>query len=248
MLKKFKNYELLQYKLSSTINKNFELLLAKNDSQYESIFATICSTMASTVLTQIAGEYIDKTGCKIYIILFYLLYFISFFLIGYLVCVALFKLISAFIKLIKSHEEVEEITLKQKNVIINNFDNIACDCILIAFEFINDFNSNLNNSKNLRTYYYYETFYYLSKAINYTQLICDEEYIKLPNSDKGIDLFRLENIISLIDEICCFILKNKDNITITDNLKKSFIFQIDKAHANINILRSKYESILQKNY
>ena len=123
-------------------------------------------------------------------------------------------------------------TIKQ---LIDDFDHIACDNILISQNFIEAY-FNDNTSSNLKEFYFYEIIYYTNVSlakINSITLYKDRCIGNNETSGKKIHLYRLGNALSMLNEIYKFLNNNKSSILLEPSLQESLFAQINKLHESI---------------
>ena len=108
-------------------------------------------------------------------------------------------------------------TMKQ---IQKDFDNIACDSILVAKGYLDAFSalSNSDSNKSLKTFYFYEIMHYLDTACEKTKELVQykSECIRTIQTASGVDVFRVSNLLNIIKEIDTFLDINFNAIC-TDN-------------------------------
>jgi len=87
--------------------------------------------------------------------------------------------------------------------LIDEFDHVACDGILLALDFLKKYKASFKKSIDERQLYLIEAFYYYKKAIDVTEQVVDhgELCINNINKDDGISRYRLINIYKLFKEI-----------------------------------------------
>lgn len=102
---------------------------------------------------------------------------------------------------------------KEVRKIINKFDEIACDNILISQNFIDAYKRH-GTSQNLKEFYFYEIIYYTKISLsNINDLILNSKMC-IGNSQNlnKVQLFRLENALKMLKEIYDFLEKEKSDI------------------------------------
>ena len=128
--------------------------------------------------------------------------------------------------------------------LIDDFDNITFDNLLIAYDYIDHINR-LPEKKKLQitTFYFHETAYYLRIAISKTkELLIDnrrERCLNIKGNTLGVDVFRLFNAHKMMVEIFSKmkdVLKNTpDKIcTYTDDLSYIISYQLEEINRDIN--------------
>lgn len=237
MIDSFKNFERLRYRISNDIknliadNKN-----STNDMK-EQVSNTIFATVFSALITEIA---FSKDGgnfewCSVFkmIAIFVVVYIASYFLYN-----LLYGKIVKYINKRKIH------TVKQgMDVMVQiqkDFDNIACDSILLARDYKKEFEALEDNedNHNLKVFYYYEMMHYLDTACEKTQMLVKNKQrcIRTMNESEGVDIFRVLNIKDMMIELNKF-LEDHFELTCRQSEQKEAIKyqreQIDKTISKI---------------
>lgn len=77
--------------------------------------------------------------------------------------------------------------------------------------------------QNLKIVYFYEMIHYLEKACNVTVDLCKfkNKYIRTDGAPRGVDVYRLENMIDLLKEMIVFSCHELDNLDIVLKHRKN---------------------------
>lgn len=226
MVDSFKNFERLRYRLSSDINHNVDEL--RNDSAesrnsvVNSILAIIFSAFFSEVAVGLTFDISNLWKELVRICAFVILYIIS-----YYSCKRILEKRDMKNKENEGKEGSSD-TFTGVNQCVKDFDNIACDSVLLAKGYMTEVLEVKDHL--LQQFYYYEIMHYIETAntkIN-SLMINKAECIKRPEKASGVELFRLDNILDMEEEIYKFLKnhldtfigeKNSDYKTIEERLK-----------------------------
>ena len=90
--------------------------------------------------------------------------------------------------------------------LIDDFDNITFDHLLIAYDYVEQINVAIDNKNTeVATFYLHETLYYLRTAVNKTKEILienrREQCLNIKRNTRGVDVFRLFNAHRMMEEI-----------------------------------------------
>ena len=298
MHRSFKSMELVRHYLSTSIRDNADSLVKQVKYGIKEIAATVFAASLSPVITIVAKSRL-LSGYPVWskAALLVIIY-----MVGFALSYLTFRLIYNYVShKMAVYRENKQPSYAERKKAIDNFDHIACDCVLISLEFINTFEEYQNHSEEseeplpdekgledpeeplpdktapadakeqepkeevlksieeslpsksilVKTFDYYEILYYLKKAIEYTiPLTSDvDNYFRLSSGNtKGVDLFRIINIHSLMQQIHVFLDKHKDDISVPDALKpelsdqiKHILEQLNEIYDNcIGFLHDKY--------
>lgn len=202
MVNSFKNFERLRYRLSNDIRQITSDNKETSDNLKEQISNTVFATIFSALITEVVFRD-NGTGydiCKILklVITFVLIYIISYMLYNYL-----YKQINQ--KL--SERKIYSVTPDMISLIQiqKDFDNIACDSMLMAMDSKKAFQGleNTPENINLKEFFYYEVMHYLDVTCDKTQDLIDNKdcCIRTINEATGVDIFRVINIKNIICEL-----------------------------------------------
>jgi len=166
VLKEFKNFELIRHHFSTDIEENIKTLSKRIRDGSGEIAGTLFATASSLPVTYMIQKnfFDDKTivGVISIVLSYLVIFFLSY---GLYIIVHMLKI------WLMSTDSMKLPGLNEIKNKIDDFDHIACDCILIALEFIEDYRrqdtnnakSNMYVAQELKTFNFYEIHYYLKK-------------------------------------------------------------------------------------
>lgn len=214
MINSFKNFERLRYRISNDLKD----LLINNKNSNDNMRGEISNTIFATIFSAFVTEVVFNSNLQmikwgkmvIMLLLFIIIYVISYWLYNFLHL----KLLSYLGK-----RQLQTID-KSMDVMIQiqkDFDNIACDSILAARDFKLAYTKERKN-KNIKAFYLFETMHYLTTACEKTKNLVEnkEKCIRTSSEAEGVDVFRVQNIINIMQEIDKFLdenLKELDDYT-----------------------------------
>lgn len=142
---------------------------------------------------------------------------------------------SNFVKLVNKIKNSYKKYKKKDNVeyvkqLIDDFDHIACDNVLISKEFIaHFFKEKKRGDYKSATFAYYESLYYLKSASDKIKRVLDngEHCINNKNTVVSLDIYRLTNLYSMMVDIFNLIKNNRNDILIEKELSKILDRQIN---------------------
>lgn len=239
MIDSYKNIERLRYRINLELNGIKESIDRNSSTWFEEMKIQISSAVISALMAGAitTSEFSSVKGHIISLLsivikynsinsilgwLFSVVFFIILFVLIYEIFDYLANNITKHLKRYKVNRQVKIDYQKE-------FDNIACDSIFVAIEYRKEYQNSQNTNDNLKTFYFYEIIHYLETACIITRNLClyKDEYIKL--NDKiatGVEIYRIHNMVNLIDELLRFANNQKDIINITPNDKLMVINKI----------------------
>lgn len=244
MIDSFKNIERLRYRLSN------DMLKIANDNNEKSsdikgqISNTIFATVFSAFITEVAFRepeviYDWRTVIKLVLV------FVGIYILSYITYNFLYSHIIAFWKERKIH--TVKTGMKVMIQIQKDFDNIACDSVLMARSYRNAFRDLPNNSeyKTLRTFYYYEILHYIDVACDKTQDLINYKQYCIRTTDKavGVDLFRVINIKNMIQELNTFLQQKFDEICYDNSQTEAIMYQYNETKKKIEFIAKEIEKL-----
>lgn len=120
-------------------------------------------------------------------------------------------------------------SMSKKIQIQKDFDNIACDSILMARGYRNAFKEleESPENKTLKVFYYYEIMHYLDVACVKTKHLVENKESCIRTIDKaiGVDIFRVVNIEKMMQELDVFLVEEFPNICDDENQIKAVQYQ-----------------------
>ena len=206
MINSFKNFERLRYRLSNDMRKIAVESQENTDSLSGQIANTIFATLFSAFITEVAFRD-SESGFDFPMIAKLCGVFIVVYIISYIIYNYIYKLIVKLWNGFRVHSV--NTGIKKMIQIQKDFDNIACDSILIAREYQSAFDDleMTNENKNLRIFYYYEILHYLDTACDKTEALVKNksDCIRTMNEATGVDIFRVINIKNMMIELDQFL-------------------------------------------
>lgn len=231
MIDSYKNIERLRYRLNLDLSE-IKGSIDKNTSMwYEEmlvqISSAIISAMAAGVITSNGFSGLNDWFGVLFKKIFSNGTFSS--IIAWVLCIIIFicvyilifLLIELAIKKIKYNKKNKDVNRQIYKDYQKEFDNIACDSIFVAFEYKKEYNNPEEKSNNIRLFFFYEVLHYLQTACFTTRDLCKfkDRYIKVGNDLEGVDIYRIYNMIDLMNEILAFLEVEKERIAIDEESK-----------------------------
>lgn len=223
-----KNLELLRFYLSKDINKIDKKIQANNSD-------TIGYFIASLVDILIVLVFDDYLKCvSLWKKILCILGLVALFILVSKVAIFFSKCIRN-----RSKESGKELYVDESiQEVIDNFDNIACDGLLICENYIQKYNQ--ANKPHVKDFYLYEIIHYLKKMSDIFRIIYSRKDLYISSLNKElIDVYRVNNFILFSQEINCFL---QDNISMPSGMH-----DLDKDLTNLNEEISKWKVISQEN-
>ena len=244
MFASFKNTELFRYFVRVDLNNGIDKILKQNKSSFSLIAGSIFSGSFSILGTYFGMKEIEYSSfCKIVITsaLFTLLFVIG---------MGLFKVFIFLGSFIYNAVKKEKTPSKTKvKELIDNFDHIACDNILISQNFINAYNDK-NTPIFLKEFYFYEVVYYTNVSLSIIQKLIYNKNLCIndKNNTNRIHLFRLENVLFMINDIYEFIDDNKEKIGVDTVLQPSVNNMVAELYNKLDNLIKQCKKIKEEKY
>ncbi len=244
MFTSFKNTELFRYFVRVDLNNGIDKILKQNKSSFSLIAGSIFSgsfSILGTYFGMRSNEF--SSFCRIVIstALFSMLFIIGMGLFkGFIFICSYFHNASKKEKL-PSKAEIKEM--------IDDFDHIACDNILISQNFIKAYQKK-NTPILLKEFYFYEIVYYTNVSLSIIQkLIYNKKFcINDKNNTNRVHLFRLENALSMINDIYTFVDDNKEKIGVDTILQPSVNNMVSRLSTALNTLSKECKDIKKEKY
>lgn len=213
MIGSFKNFERLRYRLSNDMREIALDTKGNTDEIKGQISNTIFATIFSAFITEIAFKD-NEIGYNLGTVSLLILIFCFVYIVSYITYNFLYNiLVAAWNKRKVNKIDNSADTMKQ---IQKDFDNIACDSILVAKGYLDAFSTLSNNdlNKSLKTFYFYEIMHYLDTACEKTKELVQykSECIRTIQTASGVDIFRVSNLLNIIKEIDIFLDVNFNTI------------------------------------
>lgn len=220
MFKHFKYLELTRHHIIKKTKKIFDESNKSDNSNFNQICEVVFSSAMTLFLSFLAELYFsDSQFLEIKFLKSFELPLwaesIIMFIIGIVVYIILFITVKYIYRLIsrrwknfiyqEKHHGPDTSELKIKEL-IDDFDNITFDHLLIAYDYVDQINVAIDNKNTeVATFYLHETLYYLRTAINKTKEILienrREQCLNIKRNTRGVDVFRLFNAHRMMEEI-----------------------------------------------
>ena len=233
MINSFKNFERLRYRISNDIKELVTDSKSNSDNMKEELSNTIFATVFSAFVTEVAfntvSDPIDWCSIIKMIAIFILLYIVSYGLYSFI-----HPRIIAFLKERKLN--VVDKSMDAMIKIQKDFDNIACDSILVARNFKLEYQrlkdsenslEDIESNKNLKVFCYFEIMHYLMTACEKTKTLVKnkEKCIKTLDESEGVDTFRIINILNIMQELDDFLDNNLEIIQDYNDQEEAIKYQ-----------------------
>ena len=175
---------------------------------------------------------------NIWCLLGQILFFVFLYILSYFLYNKCFNKIIRIYNKRKHHsndKNMEQIIQIQKD-----FDNIACDSILVANAYKNEFDKLTTNEKKIKALYYFEVMHYLNTACEKTLELVEnkKECIRTLEEASGVDLFRVINISEIMEELKNFLKVYYEDTCGTSTEQEAIKIQILKLEKNLNFIRN----------
>lgn len=206
MFRSLKCFELTMHKAFSKIKRISKDTNNQNENYFEKLTGIVFSSAMSLFLSYLSKTYFGNSNnndiCNV------ILSFV-FAIVVYIIFYILIKYLYTFVtrsfrkKIDNTKIHRADQSIDKAKELINDFDHIVIDNLLISYEFLEE----IKKSKNIKisTFYYHEIIYYLKKSVDITLELTDEireeQCININNNVQGIELFRLHNVIDMMKDI-----------------------------------------------
>ena len=128
---------------------------------------------------------------------------------------------------------------------IDNFDFITCDNILIVYDLINQYSTSRNIE--LKTFFYYEILYFHSNSIKYVDKVLKNDMycINVNVLTDAVELFRIINVIKMLDEAQIFLDSEKTSINIDNGFKEHLNNKLDTYISDIENMANTSKELIK---
>lgn len=258
MFNSFKYLELTRHHIYTKTKKMINDYTKHEGGGFSKLSEVVFSSALSLFLTYLAETYFtdaSENSLNIWAVVGLFAMAVALYCILF---VSIRKIYSVIAKAIEKHfynKKINspEISAQKTKELIDDFDHIAFDHLIIAYEFINE----IGTSKNLevRTFYFHETLYYLRTSVNKTKEITHQDRRKdclnIFGNVNGIDIFRLINAHKMMCDLYNKVKRIFDendttnSIQIYDNNLKSVLsFQVEELNKDIHEIGKRCERAL----
>ena len=220
MFKNFKYMELTRHHIIKKAKKLVDDNNKKDEGNFDQISEVVFSSTLSLYISYLTETFFVSQSISI--LEFFGIKNVSkiveaviLFLTGILIFVGLFLLIKKIYRRLlirwRNHKYQREchapdLSLSKIKELIDDFDNITFDNLLIAYDYIEQLEKNSQGSnKEILTFYFHEIIYYLRMSIKNAKEITSEnkreKCLNIFGNTNGIDVFRLFNANEMMLEI-----------------------------------------------
>lgn len=207
MFRSLKCFELTRHLFFTKLKNIIDEKNNKNENNFEKLTGIVFSSAMSLFLSYLSKAYFDdliKTGSPWNVFWAFLIaitiYIVLFVLIRFLYSKLTIIIQKMYLNL-KVHSP--DITDGKAKELIDDFDHIVLDNLIISYEFLEKIKK--SNNKKIATFYFHEITYYLQKSIDITMEVTDkcrrEKCLNISNNMQGVDLFRLRNVLDMMEDI-----------------------------------------------
>lgn len=215
MVNSFKNFERLRYRIANDIKGLVADNRSSNDCMREEISNTIFATVFSAFVTEVAFNSNTQAvkWCTI-------IEMVLIFILVYIGAYWLYNKVHSKLVVFWGKRKIQTVDKSMVAMIQiqKDFDNIACDSILVARDFKLAYENlikleasgNVDEDKNVKAFYLFEIMHYLGTACEKTKdLISNKEKcIRTLDESEGVDIFRVKNIVNIMKELDGFLDNN----------------------------------------
>lgn len=205
---------------------------SKSDDIKKELSNTIFATVFSAFITEIAFSD-NVTEFSIKNVAFNIIIFVVVYVVSYWGYNKTIEKISRYALQRRIHETNP--TMRDSIEIQKDFDNIACDSIIVAKEFQEEF---IVSKDNLKKFYYFEVLHYIEAASEKTKrLVENKSCIRSADNEFGVDIFRIKNAVKLMEESIEFLNDNFENVCKNDKDEKLIDFRLKQVCKSIEEIR-----------
>lgn len=248
MFNKFKYLELNRHHLYAKTKNIITDHHKHEDDGFNKISEVVFSSALSLFLTYLSETYFitynENETLPIYKIIALFMLSVVIYCVLYIVIRKIYSIASDRIEKIIYNKKIHSFDASSQRVkeMVDDFDNIAFDNLLIAKEFLNEIEIIGDKELETTTFYFHEAIYYLRISLDKTQNILHSDVINrtvnIFGNSNGVDVFRLKNAHSLMVFVITKIKDLSENTsrvqTYDKELKSVLSFQIDELEETIN--------------
>lgn len=191
-----KYIELLRFYVTDKIDQTNQSLKDSFENEIEDVLSSILSAVFSMF---ISVEVIKTSGFW-ETLLRVLIVIVSFILLKIAI-----KRIRRYVKsyLEEKASDKSEITKCEAKALVDKFDHIACDGILLSRDYYQKYIDTDKKSINEKRFYLFESFYYFKKALGIVELVVQYSNMCIngKNNINGISMYRFSNVFKSLDEL-----------------------------------------------
>jgi hypothetical protein len=231
-----KNIELLRFYVTDKIDQMHYSVQDSLSNEIEDILSSILSAIFSMFLSSelIKTNGIGATAIRIALVI--ALYFL-------LKCI--FKKWRRYCKSNKEQKAADErrISRNEAKALIDKFDHIACDGILLSRDYYQKYSSTDDTNLSEKLFNLFEAFYYYKKALQITYLVTEypADCFNCVNNISGISKYRFCNIVNSLEEIqkeISYSIDNQKGIDYRKELKNEMFSTLEIFNKILNFKES----------
>lgn len=226
MYSNYKNFERARYLLIRDFLKQKEISEIKMKYSEGTLFSGIFSAIISYVINNTLSP--DMTGEFYLKVVQRCLLISSFYVLSFVVLKALYNLVLLIADGIRVHKKRDSLSVYEGY--IKDFDNIACDSIIMVLGYKQNISTIPISQVLIKQFNLYEMVHYLELAFTITQRLVNkkDECINFGDmaNNKGVDGYRVKNMILLIEQLSEDVLSIYNSINIMDELLESRIITV----------------------
>lgn len=267
MFKHFKYMELTRHHIIKKTKKMIEDNAEKGQGRFEQISEVVFSSALSLYISYLTETYFARQSENILGWLAKLgvpskIEALLLFLVGVVLFVLMFLIIRRIYRFSsikwRNHKyqracHSPDVSMSKVKELIDDFDNITFDNLLIAYDYVEQVEQGkFGNNKELCTFYFHETIYYLKTSVKKAKEITSEhrreKCLNIFGNTNGIDVFRLFNanrmMINIVDRIRKILNDGTQPIDLYGDLEKVLVHQIKEIEADVTELTKRCNNAL----
>lgn len=189
-----KHLELLRFYVIDKIDDSTKMIKEEKTNNIDEIVSTVFSALVSSATSALDITIDNRPVISIALKIFVLS-------IAFLVSKYISSKVIKEIRINSNRNRIMKQELNQNEIkkLVDKFDHIACDGILLSKEYIDLYNSS-QEDKNLSEFYYYESIYYFEKSLDIVKVIYNNrnQCINAEKSSGVIDAYRFNNLLKMM--------------------------------------------------
>lgn len=230
-----KYLELTRHHIYTKTKKMISDYSQNQDGSFSKLSEVVFSAALSLFLTYLAETYFNNTSEKPLNIGAVAGFFVIAIILYCVLFVCISKIYSVLAKAVERHVYNNklyspEVSEQKRKELIDDFDHIAFDHLIIAYEFLNEIEISTNSE--VRTFYFHEVLYYLRTSVNIAKEITYPDRRKgclnIFGNVNGVEIFRLMNAHKMMRDLLD---KSKEILDNNDYLNKIQIYDVELKNA-----------------
>lgn len=192
----YKYIELLRFYITEKIGQLNQSVNDTLDYQIEDVLSSILSAVLSLYISADLIRVCGLWGTSLRIVTVIILYIL-------LKC--MIRRIRRYRKSRKEEKKSDKGTISRNEakLLVDKFDHIACDGILLSRDYLQRYNETCTEKVNERLFYLFEAVYYYKKALQIVALVIQypDACYNNPNNINGISMYRFSNVYKSLVEL-----------------------------------------------